>query len=90
MQYGKQHIEIAQRVKEGSREGSDDEDEGGGGVETNLDSQRLGKTKSVVISRENLILVPDPELNYTGNNNLHISKVQGNHPDNVSNSLLHF
>ncbi|KAK6621498.1 hypothetical protein RUM44_001305 [Polyplax serrata] len=83
-EYGKQHIEIAQRVKEGSREGSDDEDEGGGGVETNLDSQRLGKTKSVVISRENLILVPDPELNYTGNNNLHISKVQGNHPDNGS------
>ncbi|EEB16343.1 conserved hypothetical protein [Pediculus humanus corporis] len=83
-EYGKQHIEIAQKVKEGSREGSDNEEEeddrGGGEVgKMNTHSDPVGKTRSSVISRENLILVPDPELNYTGNNNLHIQNISNNH-----------
>lgn len=36
------------------------------------ENNKLENGQAVLISREDLILAPDPELNYVGNNNLEI------------------
>jgi len=90
-QYGKQHIDIAQRYKEVPIEPDEheeeEEDSGGGGAGENVTKHSLKpgtlvKNNSMVISRENLILLPDPEMNYNGNNNLAV-------PNNHHNDQVH-
>lgn len=82
-EYGRQHIEIAQKDRQVSRDNSDDEDEeeekepkdvlevkeNCNNVCNKTPEKKMnGVISNNLISREDLILAPDPVQNYKGNN----------------------